>query len=80
MNRKSRRLTGSEQPTPPATLLVRHRTRIDALLALAVFIDDPLELEVEDGLILDESGTGDERGFGVGVGQDQLRELERGGL
>lgn len=73
-------LTGSEQPTPPGTLLVGHRTRVDPLPVLAILVGDALELEVEDGLVLDDPFAGDERGLGIGVGQDQLGELERGGL
>jgi hypothetical protein len=73
-------LTGSEQPTPPGILLVGHRTRVDPLPVLAILVGDALKLEVEDGLVLDDPFAGDERGLGIGVGQDQLRELERGGL
>ena len=74
------RLTGREQPTPPRTLLISDRPRVDSLLVLSVLVGDPLEFEVEDGLVLDESFAGDERGLGVGVAQDQLREFERRGL
>ena len=74
------RLTGREQPTPPRTLLISDRPRVDSLLVLSVLVGDPLEFEVKDGLVLDESFAGDERGLGVGVAQDQLREFKRRGL
>jgi hypothetical protein len=73
-------LTGSEQPTPPGSLLVSHRTRVDSLPVLAILVGDALELEVEHGLVLDDPFAGDERGLGIGIGQDQLGELECGGL
>lgn len=73
-------LTGCEQPTPPGILLVGYRTRVDSLPVLAILVGNPFELEVEDGLVLDDPFARDERGLGIGVGQDQLRELERGGL
>lgn len=63
-------LTSSKQPTPPRTLLVRHRPRINPLLPVLSPGRDALELEVEDLLVLDEALAGDEGGFGVGVGED----------